>query len=32
VDGVAQVINGLEVRPHDMANDPTVPAWLTMPR
>jgi osmotically-inducible protein OsmY/sporulation protein YlmC with PRC-barrel domain len=32
VSGVALVINELEVRPHDLAFDSMVPAWLAMPR
>jgi len=32
VRGMALVINDLEVRPHDLEIDSTVPAWLAMPR
>jgi osmotically-inducible protein OsmY len=32
VRGVALVINDLEVCPHDLEIDSTVPAWLAMPR
>jgi osmotically-inducible protein OsmY/sporulation protein YlmC with PRC-barrel domain len=31
VPGVAMVVNELEVRPHDLEVDPTVPAWLNLP-
>ena len=32
VPGVAMVVNELEVRPYDLEVDPTVPAWLNLPR